>query len=66
MQIEKKKIEKCQKLQNVSQMYLFKENKLDLQRLSNEEPQRTTNTEYKFWSDQQIKDPLFSNSHNLI
>ena len=47
-------------------MYLFKENKLDLQRLSNEEPQRTTNTEYKFWSDQQIKDPLFSNSHNLI
>lgn len=63
---KKKKLEKCQKLQNVSQMYLLEENKLDVQRLSNEELQRINIMEYKFRSDQQIKDPLFSNSHNLI
>lgn len=55
------KITKC--LPNVT---FLEKNKLDLQRLSNEEPQGTTNMEYKFRSDQQIKDPLFSNSHNLI
>lgn len=44
----------------------FKKNKIDLQRLSNEELQIVNILEYKFRSDQQIKDPLFSNSHNLI
>lgn len=44
----------------------LEKNKLDLQRLSNEELQRINIMEYKFTSDQQIKDPLFSNSHNLI
>lgn len=40
--------------------------KQDLQRLPNEGLQRMTIMEPKFRSDQQIKDPLFSNSHNLI
>lgn len=44
----------------------LEETKLDPQRLSKEEPQRNNIIDYKFRSDQQIKDPLFSNSHNLI
>lgn len=45
---------------------LSEKNKQDLQRLSNEELQRNNIIDYKLRSDQQIKDPLFSNSHNLI
>lgn len=45
---------------------VLEKNKIDLQRLSKEELQRINIMEDKFRSDQQIKDPLFSNSHNLI
>lgn len=47
-------------------MYLFGEKQGCSKRLSSEELPRINIMEYKFTSDQQIKDPLFSNSHNLI
>lgn len=44
----------------------LEENKIDFQRFPNEGLPRNNIIDYKFRSDQQIKDPLFSNSHNLI
>lgn len=44
----------------------LEKNKVALKRLSSEELPRINIMECKFTSDQQIKDPLFSNSHNLI